>query len=326
MLTMEQKLHVSQSTSGGNWRNHLRGLSLLVRTRGPTKHMTGMAHALFCDWRHNFVRATARFKTSANFILILNQMIVAVLERTQSYLSSRDWMIIPFAIEPKGIRDELMDILLEIPTLLEQADAAKLLSAQGSLAERDRLEENLQIWEQAMTEWHKRLVSRYPQSQNLEERLSSRPCDSSAKLAPQETLIGHTIVLYWTGCLMLNGISQMSFQMLGVLDREVSGREVSGTCSSTYNADFCATAIAHSLGRFLEPRLGTHIALMTFFPLSVCLLYFKASGNMGHPALLQLNTLFAELSAAGLPLQSFLQNSTPKVDRSPILGFMDFRL
>ena len=248
-------------------------------------------------------------------------MIVAIIERKRTCFSSPDWITIPFEIEPKTVRDELVDLLLQFPPLLEKADLAKSFAAQGSTTEHGQLEQDIQTLEDALTKWHEKLMSAYPDCWDLEKRLSSVPGEGSATITPQETLNAHTIVMYWTGCLMLAGISEMSFQML-----DVFGQQMMGTRSSRYDADHCATAIAHALGRFLQPDFGTHMAQMTLFSLSVCLLYFSASGNLGHPAMLHLNGLFANLAAAGLPLRAYLGTAAPKVVEGPKLGFMDFRL
>lgn len=79
---------------------------------------------------------------------------LAIGTRTRSPFSSHEWKTIPWGTKPKSAKDRLVDIMLEIPTLLEQIaqlQSSSCLAAAGILQQKvlsrcAQLERAMRVW------------------------------------------------------------------------------------------------------------------------------------------------------------------------------------
>ncbi|KAL1648405.1 hypothetical protein SLS58_002158 [Diplodia intermedia] len=85
------------------WSSHVKGELVLFQARGPHAHIHGNAHALFVDGR-------------------FNTMIQAARARKKSIFSEPEWKEVPWQAIPKTPKDALLDIMLDLPTLMESLD------------------------------------------------------------------------------------------------------------------------------------------------------------------------------------------------------------
>ncbi|OAQ65870.2 AIG2-like protein [Pochonia chlamydosporia 170] len=85
------------------WRRHNDGQLALFLLRGPSAFISQPSHQLFVDGR-------------------LNIIIAAITRRTKSPLSAKEWQTVPWEIHEKCVKDRLLDIMNEIPWILEQQD------------------------------------------------------------------------------------------------------------------------------------------------------------------------------------------------------------
>ncbi|KAK2616731.1 hypothetical protein QQS21_000343 [Conoideocrella luteorostrata] len=83
---------------------HVDGTQALLLARGPHAFTSGIAHQLYTDSRHS---------------LILS----AILKRRRSPLCTYAWRTIPWTSQKKSIKDELFDVVQELPALVEQVVA-----------------------------------------------------------------------------------------------------------------------------------------------------------------------------------------------------------
>ncbi|KAF2435769.1 hypothetical protein EJ08DRAFT_645457 [Tothia fuscella] len=93
------------SKSGPNWEKHSMGVTRLLSVRGPEKHTEDLAHALFLD---------ARYQAAT----------ISIKQRKPCILAEREWMLRPWLTRPKSIRDNIIDIMLQLPAILECYDKA----------------------------------------------------------------------------------------------------------------------------------------------------------------------------------------------------------
>ncbi|KAL1626316.1 hypothetical protein SLS56_006984 [Neofusicoccum ribis] len=96
----DEKDKLAQARS---WKSHVNGELTLVQARGPYLHVSGIGHQLFVDGRYNMT-------------------ILGVRTRKRMPLSSPEWKEIPWLLTPKTPKDALLDIMVDIPALLENFD------------------------------------------------------------------------------------------------------------------------------------------------------------------------------------------------------------
>ncbi|OAA56785.1 Zn(2)-C6 fungal-type DNA-binding domain protein [Cordyceps fumosorosea ARSEF 2679] len=88
------------------WRGHNNGQMALVLARGPSKLQSGTGHQLFADGR-------------------LNMVVGDIARRRRSELATPQWKQEPWKTQSKSIKDKLIDILVDVPGLLEDLDKVK---------------------------------------------------------------------------------------------------------------------------------------------------------------------------------------------------------
>ncbi|RAH76251.1 hypothetical protein BO86DRAFT_373247 [Aspergillus japonicus CBS 114.51] len=128
-------------TSPQGWRFHVRAVAELVRKLGPDHFITSTAHRLFVGFRP----------------LIL---IEAILSRSPTFLGLQQWQSVPFQKHFQSPMQRLLGYAAVLPSLLHQADAAKLIPAQQGVAE-------VQAVTQALTKLLKELRQWVLSYQNL---------------------------------------------------------------------------------------------------------------------------------------------------------------
>jgi hypothetical protein len=211
---------------------HVDGAMELLRLRGPDAHTEGMAHSVFFGLRiHGAFRS-------------LNT-------HEKSFLAEPDWRFRPFVNSPRGIYDDLMDILLEIPELLSVDDKADAITKTGDIlavkSDVKRLEllgYRLEIvrlgWQlEAMLEdWRMRFDANltgplfHPE---LAKEKSKTDDERKGKLFPvtfyfSAFILGHAMTLYWAATCMVWTALGFIYEKLEQLEAGLGGRE-STPCS-----------------------------------------------------------------------------------------------
>ncbi|KAK2811677.1 hypothetical protein FQN50_002023 [Emmonsiellopsis sp. PD_5] len=74
---------------------------------------------------------------TASKIFSLYETISALLARKKTPLSSPEWKTIPWLHHPKSLRDKLLDILVDIPTIYEEVDILNALSSRPTNVHRN---------------------------------------------------------------------------------------------------------------------------------------------------------------------------------------------
>lgn len=113
------------------YRWHRSACSKLVHLRGPKAHRQGMGHRLFLHIR---LHSVCCYCITVWMRYGLTRQILDAMEAgAATYLSSRDWMYVPWQIEPKNDFDELVDILTVGPELVQKSRLFPKLSGEATL-------------------------------------------------------------------------------------------------------------------------------------------------------------------------------------------------
>ncbi|TQV95546.1 C6 zinc finger domain-containing protein [Cordyceps javanica] len=94
------------------WRGHNQGQQAIFLARGPSAFASGPAHQLYSDAR-------------------INMVMLSMGQRKRSPFASPAWDKIPWKKHPKAVKDELIDLLQDIPEILEYIEEFKVCTDLG---------------------------------------------------------------------------------------------------------------------------------------------------------------------------------------------------
>ncbi|KAH8883172.1 hypothetical protein GQ53DRAFT_732697 [Thozetella sp. PMI_491] len=260
---------------------HMGGEISLVLDRGPEAHVSGLAHRIFADARHSLVSSNAQ-------------------RRKKSPLSTPEWKTIPWTLTPKNSRDMLVDILVDIPGLLEQVDDMR---ACGNLEEKRERQLLLQrnCWEldAALRAWSATMKpGRSAESFDL-----NLDCD----VPTNDLATAHLMNLYWTVCLLVYGtLHQVSDQKADLPPRT--------------NPALYSHSIALSTAIFFNDNSGWWGQISSAFSTGVAMQYLAASG-VKNDDYKRLHRFFM-YRKGGVRLADFLQ-SLQRLHKDPSKQLVD---
>ncbi|KAG9506415.1 hypothetical protein J7337_003398 [Fusarium musae] len=172
--------HIKQEQTTEEPRLMTSALLAAFEVLGPESYKEGIAHQLFADGR-------------------LHLIYPEIHNRKRSAFDTPGWKSIPWSTVPKTPKDELVDILLEIPGLLEDlereaADATQQESLHKQLQERCRIcREDLRNWCNSLGD----------ASVSFAEELISIPATQDSSLSPEDFAMAHLGMIYWATCSLL---------------------------------------------------------------------------------------------------------------------------
>ncbi|KAJ9616958.1 hypothetical protein H2200_000678 [Cladophialophora chaetospira] len=175
------------SASGDRWFRHTSGEEAIILSTGPEHYVKGHAHRLFIDTR----------------LHLAPKIYPHVRNRTRSPFSTYEWKTVPWTLHPKDPKNELLDILIEIPAVLE--DLEELLHCPEDDTDRqislhESLEERCWILDSQLQQWS--VTSGSPTISFVESLISKEYGDASTP-SSLEFAMAHLGLLYWTTCLLL---------------------------------------------------------------------------------------------------------------------------
>ncbi|CAH0053524.1 unnamed protein product [Clonostachys solani] len=228
-----------------SWMVHSGGDVALLTSKPPSAYISGYSHMLFVAGRHHLALS-------------------ALMARKRCFLSDPVWKTVPWTEHKKTPRDHLLDILVDLPAILEAIDVA-----QGwKDADKKQLcftfiVKGLQRLLDRMLEWHDRHFS------SLDE--FPRYLD---KQLPEVIEVGqlaaaHVMSLYWSMCV----------RAVTILHR----LQPPGSPRHPVDIDACCHDIVCTLRIFTHPSAGMFRQHITPFPMSTALLHLM----MVEPATLR---------------------------------------
>ncbi|KAF5536397.1 c6 zinc finger domain-containing protein [Fusarium mexicanum] len=160
---------------GMTWLRHSTGQKAIILANGPESYVEGHAHRLFVDGR-------------------LHLIYLEIHNRTRSPFNSPEWKSIPWSKISKSPKDELVDILLEIPGLLE--DLGLHLNDQTQ----EQLQTRCRICDTQLRRWS---TSSGEASVSFADRLISTNTSQVSNPSPEDFAMAHLSMIYWATCSML---------------------------------------------------------------------------------------------------------------------------
>ncbi|EXJ69487.1 uncharacterized protein A1O5_07523 [Cladophialophora psammophila CBS 110553] len=172
---------------GPTWLRQASGERAIILTRPPESYVEGNAHLLFVDSRLHLVYADIH-------------------RRKRSIFSSPPWKSIPWSLHPKGPRDKLLDILIEVPALLE--DLEGLLGCLSGEVEtkallRQQLEERCWLYHSQLQTWSANSGS--STIAFVEDKISNGHHESSEP-SSEHFAMAHLGIIYWATCNIIHEV------------------------------------------------------------------------------------------------------------------------
>jgi hypothetical protein len=220
-------------------------------------HASGHGHQLFVDGRWHLVSRISSLTTKKSLYNFdannVTKIISAIRQRKRSILSDPEWKLLPWINRQKTSKDALYDILVDVPTVLENADLMRDC-LDLDLQEALRAQTIQDCWgiNDRLVEWE---LTRAPHEQvaKLERRME--PIRSVLDLAAI-----HVMTLYWSTWLLLNG----------TMHEVAGGRPHHKLPEVTKSLRFCRN-IANAMKWFFSEGAGMYGMMLATFPLGVAI-------------------------------------------------------
>jgi ElaB/YqjD/DUF883 family membrane-anchored ribosome-binding protein len=171
-------------------------------------------------------------------------------------LSNPEWKIIPWECHTKSQKDRLLDILTEIPTLLEESDILLRSSSDETQEEKEhrrrRLIDHCWLCDERLTKWHETMT--------VYTRKDSQPFNNARESILIDTLeLGsvHLMTLYWSTCVLLYHVLRQTIGPDTQLPQRVD--DIKAYCRK----------IVRALPIFFHPAVGAFRAYLSTFPLYI---------------------------------------------------------
>ena len=124
-----------ERTSQASLQAHVHGAVRLIEHRGPENHIHGVEHLLFAELRPYWVSLSGEMNAMSShaWTNASNQVGAALVRRQPSFLAEEDWINVPWSAgtTKKDILHYLLDLTVEVPSLLAEYDALEVTRQSG---------------------------------------------------------------------------------------------------------------------------------------------------------------------------------------------------
>ncbi|UKZ82882.1 hypothetical protein TrVFT333_010682 [Trichoderma virens FT-333] len=247
------------------WLDHVKGEIALFLGRGPKGCASGVSHRMFRDGRA---------------IMVLP----SIYRRKKSILSSPAWKHIPWSLVPKSATDSLVDILVDIPIVLEKWDD---LQGETNPGEKQKLQEALL---QTCWKYDRDLLAWFTSFGPVKV---AEDFDYNAQISTKDIARAHTLNLYWTTCLILYNVMCRA----AVSQTELPAR---------IDPLICCRHIARSLPIFLKKSSGWWGLSVALFPMGMALRFLATKKDSEEYSRIR---CFIDHETQGFHLSQFLSSS-----------------
>jgi hypothetical protein len=183
-------------------------------------------------------------------------------------LSSLAWKTIPWSLHPKSPKDELIDVLIELPGMMEDTSTLKTLSSQPErayapyeiLQERSSwCEHQLQSWSTTCGEATVAFV---------EGLIADPDRENDVYMAPPSTdlAMAHLGLIYWTTCNLVS-------QILSSLEEFASSEKATDLRSQRSDSLIYSRKVALLIPYFNRPGVGSYLISFIGWPVAVATSY-----------------------------------------------------
>jgi hypothetical protein len=184
------------------------------------------------------------------------QILSAIRARKRSILSNMEWKAIPWSHIKKTPRDRLLDVLVEIPTLMEESDILNSYDEPGKKDHhRKKLIGKCWFYDKQLREWYKKV--------SPDNVLRPFNTEESTLIDPMDLASAYLMTLYWTTCILLYDVMHAIVCPSTQLPERAS---IKPYCQKIFR----------TVPIFFHPAVGTYRTHLATFPLSLAILHLSA--------------------------------------------------
>lgn len=256
--------------------------------------MNAQAHRLFVDGRLQLVCPFIGLQLVKSYTALTHskQAIAACLSTKRTFLADPSWITVPWSEKPKSPKDELVDILVQIPGLLEDVEAlACRPDSRAGLV--DRIRETYARIDADLAHWKE---TRFPQDlpPSFNEHGDRTPTSA-------DVLNAHLLTLFWTASL----VTYRNIRRANDMAPEIfASAPLPESCTKSSLDSYCQN-IADVIGILFHPAAGIFASQFGMFPIACSLVHLTTTQQLKSETA---DKLLGNFSAhkSRLPLQRFV--------------------
>ncbi|EXJ89137.1 hypothetical protein A1O3_02201 [Capronia epimyces CBS 606.96] len=250
-----------------NWRNHIQGELAVLTRQPPEYYVSGYLHQLFVD---------GRFHLTAG----------AIHMRKKTVLSNAEWKTVPWTAVPKTPKDLLIDIFVDMPTILQDLDALQACPdpASQSLMQ-DQLVQKCLACERELVAWRASVgvVEANYAFYNVDTGTDTDNLNphASFSFSIDRIAAAHIMCLYWSICIIVYSTLRtlsLSFSLSSHSHPQAHPPLPLPLTQTIDPAVYCRR-IAEAVPLLLHPRSGVYGFHLTTFPVAMALTYLSRDGH-----------------------------------------------
>lgn len=273
------------SSQAADWLKHIEGTCRIVQLRGPNRHVSDHGHALFEDCRTNAVLA-------------------GIIMRKPNFFTNLEWHNIPWEQTPRHLRDELFDVMITLPDLLEKndqlleiiEDATSMRDRYDALVRaRDHISRCLQIAD-FLQQWEQRALAAClsEAAEMYEDEVG--PIDLYTVCNNHGFGFFHMSVQYWSACILVWASTWIAYRKVRQalqpdhppsLPAWVKPPQV----PAWMNPTIPASHIVKTAAKYFTPDAGYWGSQMASWPLGITMHYYASIGMVDSQEMDHLRSL-----------------------------------
>jgi Fungal specific transcription factor domain len=261
MLLGVYEIFEGSTADPDSWLSHARGAARLIELRRPERHRTRHAHHAFLASRIPTIYAS-------------------ILQRRATYLAEQEWRTLPWESQHRTYMDRLIDLVTELPGLLERIDSIGATTPSSDThSEQRELLNRLADLQKAMSAW-KRYMKKEAMGQTVKHGVSddddSYPFDK--ELWFENHVYANANSVYYACSLVVAESTMQLTAAIAAGSPKASHADILGI-QAACDARFYATSIAQMVPYCLQPDMGALGACIINSPAILALRYFDKNGD-----------------------------------------------
>jgi hypothetical protein len=189
----------------------------------------------------------------------IRQTISAIRERKRSVLSNPEWKTVPWTQNQKTVKDILLDIMIDMPGLLEEFDKMEACADPDEREmRRKKLLEICWLFDRRLGEWSSRV--------NPPKWLGSLDYQKRDSVLVEDLAAAHVMTLYWAACVVLYKV----MPLLVMPDEE--------PLPNRADLRIYFRNMARTVPIFLHPAVGMFRVHLATFPIAAALACLSSFG------------------------------------------------
>ena len=273
------------SSQAVDWLKHIEGTCRIVQLRGPERHVSDHGHALFEDCRSSAVLA-------------------GVIMRKPNFFTNLEWHNVPWSQTPRHLRDELFDIMITLPDLLQKNDqlldvigeAATMSERYNALVRaRDHISRCLQIAD-FLRQWEQRTIEAcmHEAAELYEDEVG--PIDLLAVCNNHGFGFFHMIVQYWSACILVWASTWIAYRKARMALQPDEPPSLPAWVKPPkvpewMNPTLPASSIVKTAARYFSPEAGYWGSQSSSWPLGITMHYYGSIGMVNSDEMNHLRSL-----------------------------------